>query len=90
MLENYVGADTWRDGVRRYIKDHAYSNTVTDDLWRAMETVTDKPVTTIAHDFTLQPGVPLIRVTSATCQNGSTTLALTQGEFTKDRPARRR
>ena len=88
MLENYVGADTWRDGVRRYIKDHAYSNTVTDDLWRAMETVTDKPVTTIAHDFTLQPGVPLIRVTSATCQNGSTTLALTQGEFTKDRPGK--
>jgi aminopeptidase N len=86
MLENYIGADTWRDGVRRYIKGHAYSNTVSDDLWRAMETVTNKPVTTIAHDFTLQPGIPLIRVTSETCKNGNTTLALTQGEFTRDRP----
>jgi aminopeptidase N len=83
MLENYLGSDTWRDGVRRYIKDHAYGNTVSDDLWRAMETVTDKPVTTIAHDFTLQPGVPLIRVASETCKNGSTTLELTQGQFSK-------
>jgi aminopeptidase N len=83
MLENYVGADTWRDGVRRYIKDHAYGNTVSDDLWRAMETVTKKPVTTVAHDFTLQPGVPLIRVVAETCKNGSTTLELTQGQFTK-------
>lgn len=83
MLENYLGADTWRDGVRRYIKDHAYGNTVSDDLWHAMETVTNKPVTTIAHDFTLQPGVPLIHVESATCKDGATTLALTQGQFTK-------
>lgn len=88
MLENYLGADTWRDGVRRYIKDHAYGNTVSDDLWHAMETVTNKPVTTIAHDFTLQPGVPLIRVESETCKNGHTTLELAQGQFTKG-PANR-
>jgi aminopeptidase N len=83
MLEQYLGSDVWRDGVRRYIKDHAYGNTVSDDLWKAMETVTDKPVTTIAHDFTLQPGVPLIRVASETCKDGSTTLQLTQGQFSK-------
>ncbi|MBE1159708.1 M1 family metallopeptidase [Dyella acidiphila] len=88
MLENYLGADVWRDGVRRYIKDHAYGNTVSDDLWKAMETVTDKPVATVAHDFTLQPGVPLIRVASETCKNGSTTLELTQGQFSKG-PANR-
>jgi aminopeptidase N len=83
MLEQYLGPDVWRDGVRRYIKDHAYGNTVSDDLWKSMETVTDKPVTTIAHDFTLQPGVPLIRVASETCKDGNTTLQLTQGQFSK-------
>ncbi|GLQ95514.1 M1 family metallopeptidase [Dyella acidisoli] len=83
MLEGYIGADAWRDGVRRYMRDHAYGNTVSDDLWHAMETVTDKPVTTIAHDFTLQPGVPLIRVESETCKDGNTTLELTQSQFTK-------
>ena len=62
MLEGYVGADAWREGVRRYIKAHAYGNTVSDDLWREIEAAAGKPITAIAHDFTLQPGVPLIRV----------------------------
>jgi len=86
MLEGYVGADAWRDGVRNYMKAHAYGNTVSDDLWREVQATAGKPVLDIAHDFTLQPGVPLIRVESATCTNGKTTLKLTQGEFTKDRP----
>ncbi|HEY7641135.1 MAG TPA: M1 family metallopeptidase [Steroidobacteraceae bacterium] len=86
MLEAYVGDDAWRDGVRRYMKAHAYGNTVSDDLWREVEAAAGQPITAIAHDFTLQPGVPLIRVTSATCQNGQTTLQLVQGEFTSDRP----
>src|SRR5690606_16856233 len=67
MLEGYVGADAWRDGVRSYMKTHAYGNTVSDDLWRAVQAAAGKPILDIAHDFTLQPGVPLIRVASATC-----------------------
>jgi aminopeptidase N len=86
MLENYVGADVWRDGVRRYMKAHAYGNTITDDLWREVEAAAGKPIAEIAHEFTLQPGVPMIRVEQATCAAGKTTLQLTQGEFTKDRP----
>ncbi|WP_049620559.1 M1 family metallopeptidase [Frateuria defendens] len=89
MLEGYVGAETWRQGVRHYIKAHAYGNTVSDDLWHAMdEAAAGKQVTTIAHDFTLQPGIPLIRVDSAVCSDGRTTLKLSQGEFTKDRPGK--
>lgn len=86
MLEGYVGPDAWRDGVRRYMKAHAYGNTVSDDLWKQIEAAADKPILAIAHDFTLQPGVPLIRVASAQCSGGKTALKLTQGEFTKDRP----
>jgi aminopeptidase N len=86
MLEGYVGADAWRDGVRLYMKQHAYGNTVSDDLWRAVETASKKPIADIAHDFTLQPGIPLITVDSATCAGGKTTLKLSQGEFTRDRP----
>ncbi|HJV00427.1 MAG TPA: M1 family metallopeptidase [Burkholderiaceae bacterium] len=86
MLENYVGEDAWRAGVRDYMRRHAHGNTVSDDLWRAIETAAHKPVRAIAHDFTLQPGVPLIRVQDAVCRNGSTTLTLAQGEFSKDHP----
>jgi aminopeptidase N len=88
MLEGYVGPEAWRSGVRSYMKQHAYGNTVSDDLWRAVETAAGKPILDIAHDFTLQPGVPLIRVASEACSGGKTTLQLTQDEFTKDRPGK--
>ncbi|QWT18852.1 M1 family metallopeptidase [Bacillus sp. NP157] len=86
MLEAYVGPDAWRKGVQAYIKAHAYSNTVSDDLWKEIDAAAGKPVSQIAHDFTLQPGIPLVKVESVTCANGSTTVKLSQGEFTRDRP----
>jgi aminopeptidase N len=89
MLESYVGHDAWRAGVRAYMKKHAHGNTVSDDLWGAVETAAGKPIKAIAHDFTLQPGVPLITVDSATCAAGKTTLSLTQSEFSKDAPDRK-
>jgi aminopeptidase N len=85
MLEAYVGANAWRNGVRAYMKANAYGNTVSDDLWKQIEKAAGKPVTAIAHDFTLQPGVPLIKVGDPVCRNGMTTVPLTQAEFTHDR-----
>ncbi|HEV7501960.1 MAG TPA: M1 family aminopeptidase, partial [Vicinamibacteria bacterium] len=89
MLEGYVGPDAWRAGVRRYIQGHAYGNTVSDDLWREIEKAAGKPITAIAHDFTLQPGVPLITVAEAACRGGATEVRLTQGEFSVDQPDKR-
>jgi aminopeptidase N len=83
MLENYVGADQFRAGVRAYIKAHAYGNTVTDDLWRELDKTSPAPVTQIAHDFTLQAGVPLIRVTKT-----ADGLQLTQDRFAADASAK--
>lgn len=60
MLEAYVGETAWRNGVRSYLKKHAYGNSVTRDLWRAVESAAGKPIRGIAHDFTRQPGVALI------------------------------
>ncbi|MFL6706879.1 MAG: M1 family metallopeptidase [Massilia sp.] len=86
MLENHVGAEAWRNGVRLYMRKHAYGNTVSDDLWNAMEKASGKPVRSIAHDFTLQPGVPLITVNAAACKGASTRVELTQGQFSRDEP----
>ena len=87
MLEAYVGPRAWQQGVHDYLKAHAYGNAVSDDLWHAMDNVAGgKPITQVAHDFTLQAGVPLINVGAAMCANGETTVKLTQGQFTRDRP----
>jgi len=86
MLEDYVGAEVWRKGVSNYLKAHAYSNAVSDDLWQAVDKVSSRPITEIAHAFTLQPGVPMIVVDSVQCSNQHTHVKLTQREFTLDRP----
>ncbi|PPT83116.1 aminopeptidase [Xanthomonas arboricola pv. zantedeschiae] len=86
MLEDYVGSDHWRTGVRSYIKQHQYGNAVTDQLWQQIDAVAPgKQFTQVAHDFTLQPGVPLIKASSR-CVGGQTAVTLEQGEFTLDRP----
>ncbi|HEX8655677.1 MAG TPA: M1 family metallopeptidase [Allosphingosinicella sp.] len=86
MLEDYVGEDAWRAGVRSYISRHRLGNTTSEDLWRAVETAANRPVTAIATQFTTQPGVPLIRVEEARCSGGRTIATLRQGEFSRDRP----
>jgi aminopeptidase N len=85
MLEGFAGEGVWRDGIRAYIKKHAYGNTVTDDLWNAVEAAGAKGLTKIAHDFTQKPGIPLIVVKSAMCEAGNTNVELTQSEFSRDR-----
>ncbi|HZZ30714.1 MAG TPA: M1 family metallopeptidase, partial [Phenylobacterium sp.] len=67
MLEAYTGEDAWRAGIRRYIAHHAYGNAVTDDLWREVDAVSPNKVAGIAHDFTLQAGVPMVRVEETGC-----------------------
>jgi aminopeptidase N len=86
MLEAYVGENAWKSGVRAYMKANAYGNTVSDDFWKQIDRAAGKPVTAIAHDFTLQPGVPLIRVGEPVCRDGKTTVPLVQEEFSRDRP----
>jgi aminopeptidase N len=86
MLEAYAGDEVWRAGLRKYMADHKYSNTVSNDLWSAIEAAGATGLTTIANDFTRQAGVPLVEA-RATCANGRTTLTLTQSEYSLDRKA---
>ena len=60
MLEQFVGADKFRDGIRSYMTTHAYRNTVTADLWNAIGSATDLPVEQIMHEWIYQGGFPLI------------------------------
>jgi len=86
MLEVYLGEDAFRDGMRRYMKAHAYSSATTADLWAALQAASGKPVAEIATGFTEQPGIPLIRVASS-CKSGNTVAMLKQERFTLGDPA---
>ncbi len=60
MLEQYLGAETFRDGIRNYLRKHSYANTVTTDLWDAIEEVSGEPVRDVMNTWILQGGYPLI------------------------------
>ncbi|WP_380786375.1 M1 family metallopeptidase [Sphingomonas sp. R86521] len=84
MLESTLGPDVFRQGIRSYMAKHKYGNTVTEQLWTELSAAAGKPVAEIAHDFTLQGGVPLVTLTGATCSGGTTTATLAQGRFGLD------
>ncbi|KAI1383293.1 peptidase family M1-domain-containing protein [Hypoxylon trugodes] len=63
MISTYLGEETFLEGVRRYIKKHAYGNTQTDDLWAALEDASGKPVREIMSIWTKNVGYPVVQVT---------------------------
>lgn len=60
MMEAYVGEDAFRRGVHDYLSARLYGNSVTDDLWGAIQAASGQPVLEIARSFTLQPGYPVL------------------------------
>jgi len=62
MLHDHLGAETFRDGLRHYLKTYAYKNTDTVDLWQALEDVAKRPVKDFMHAWTSQGGFPLLSV----------------------------
>ncbi len=62
MLEVYLGEETFRDGIRKYLKTHSYANTETADLWAALEEVSGEPVGLMMHGWIFQGGYPRITV----------------------------
>ena len=79
MLEQYLGADTFRAGVRLYLRRHAYANTVTADLWDALAEASGQPVGQIMGGWIYQGGYPAVSARATT--HG---LELSQRHFTLD------
>jgi aminopeptidase N/puromycin-sensitive aminopeptidase len=67
MIEHYVGADAFRDGINAYLKAHAYGNATSADLWTAIGAASGKPVDAILPTFIDQPGVPIVDVSMPDC-----------------------
>jgi aminopeptidase N len=88
MVEIYLGEDPFRAGIRAYMKEHAYSNTTTADLWSALEAASGKPVTAVAAGFTEQGGIPLV-IAQASCAGNTQRVTLRQERFTIHDPAPR-
>ncbi len=79
MLEQCLGSDTFRAGVRLYLRRHAWGNTSTSDLWDALEEASGQPVRDMMDSWINQGGHPL--VTASADEHG---VMLSQRHFTLD------
>ena len=62
MIESLIGTDKFRQGVRNYMNKHAWGNTVADDLWNALDNVSDINLSAMMKAYLEQPGYPLISI----------------------------
>jgi len=84
MLEDFLGPDTFREGLRQYISANQYQNARTADLWAALENASQQPVTSIMGTWTGQMGYPVLNV-DAQSSSGGRELVLSQERFVYDR-----
>ncbi|NDV90585.1 M1 family peptidase [Alteromonas sp. 345S023] len=64
MIESLIGTEKFREGVRNYMNTHAWRNTVADDLWAALDGVSDFNLSAMMKAYLEQPGYPLISIDS--------------------------
>lgn len=62
MISKYLGEDVFLQGVRDYIRKHAYGNTQTGDLWSALADASKKPVQEVMDIWTKNVGFPVVSV----------------------------
>jgi aminopeptidase N/puromycin-sensitive aminopeptidase len=60
MVENYLGEETFRQGVHNYLAAHLYANATAEDFWNAQTANSHQPVDKIMQSYVTQPGVPLL------------------------------
>jgi aminopeptidase N len=86
MIEDWIGPDHFRDGMRAYMKAHQYSSATSGDLWAALSKASGRDVAAVASGFTEQPGVPLVKVARSCTGGQAAQLTLTQDRFTVNDP----
>ncbi|CAD6215605.1 GSCOCG00000417001-RA-CDS [Cotesia congregata] len=83
MLHSYIGDEDFRKGMNLYLKRHSYANAETEDLWAALQEMSNKPVGEVMSTWTKQQGFPVIKVQQRQ-QGNDRVLMLTQEKFLAD------
>jgi len=79
MLENYVGIENFRKGLKYYLTQLRYSNAEGQDLWKSIGKVAHKPVDAMMKTWIDQVGYPVVDV-----KRNNSKVSLTQRRFLSD------
>jgi puromycin-sensitive aminopeptidase len=78
MLEQYLGPERFREGVRRYLSEHEYANAETTDLWQALGAAVNKPIPDMMDGWIFRGGYPIV---TASVDESRRSLVLSQSRF---------
>src|SRR5262249_46243533 len=78
MEENWVGEETFRDGIRAYLKKYSFGNAAAEDWWGTMTAATKQPFDAVMKSFVDQTGAPLLHAAEECGPDGKRTVVLTQ------------
>ena len=62
MLEAYLGENAFRLGLQNYLTAYSYQNAEANDLWKHLQTVSEKPVEALMNQWLHQIGFPIVHV----------------------------
>ena len=62
MLEQHIGSDAFREGLRNYFSKYAYANTVAKDLWDEMGAASGKDIASLMGFWISHPGYPVVQI----------------------------
>jgi len=84
MFESFLGRDNFRDGIRHYMKIHAFGNTSAEDFIGAIADanpqVSGEDLREAFRTFIEQPGLPFIS-TQLSCTDEGATLEVSQQRY---------
>jgi alanyl aminopeptidase len=81
MFESWVGEDRFRDGIRAYLKEHAWSNATATDFLQAIGTAAGRDVAGPFTTFLDRAGAPLVTFETPCSEGATPVLRLAQQRF---------
>lgn len=83
MLHEWIGQESFRNGLNTYLTSFSYKNAFTEDLWAHLEKASQKPVADVMSTWTKQLGYPVISVEGKQ-EGDNRVLTLSQKKFCGD------
>lgn len=81
LLYDYLGKDAFRKGLQTYLKEFAFSNASTHDLWRHLAIASGKPVVDVMSCWTTKTGYPVLDINTKQIDDDTIELFIKQQRF---------
>ncbi|KAH7351188.1 peptidase family M1-domain-containing protein [Rhexocercosporidium sp. MPI-PUGE-AT-0058] len=78
MLSRFLGTGVFIEGIRGYLKKHAFANATTNDLWISLSASSGRDVSSMMKEWTSCAGYPILLVSE---DNATGTITLEQHRY---------